>query len=524
VSTKEESASPFQVDLRDQSDAAEDQAVGAFGYRQEFRRRLRFFALFAVSFSFVSITTGIFLNYGVGIANWGPASIWLWLLVGAFQLVVALVVAELGTRIPLAGFVYQWSARLVNSTYGWFVGFAALAAMTVSAGAIFLLVTSPLLLSEFNINAPSPRLVLLVAFLLLLATTVINIISVQLAARVNTIAVVTEIIGTVVFGVLLFVLWGVHAKPSHYGMGFLGNTTGLVHSPTWYAITLAGLLGIYTLVGFEVAADLSEECVNTRRNVPRAVLMALSSAVLLGMIALIGFTIAIPDLKSVQTSPLPLLTIAQYWLPAWVVKVFIAFVIFSMVAIIVEDEAAQSRLVFSLARDNMLPFSKYLRRVNPKTRTPIVAMIVLGVLNVGFMIYGYFQANSFNTLIGMTAIVPYIIYFMITLAYALKRRVLEEVPGAFSLGRAAPVVIGVVLVWTVIVMLALSAPSRFYGSDKLLGGAAVLAGLWYLVALRRRLREGRAGVTTLAHLEEVADGAGAAPGTGPSAPQEVRPE
>ena len=63
---------------------------------------------------------------------------------------IALVVAELGTRIPLAGYAYQWSARLVNSTYGWFVGFAGLLYMTVGGGGDHVGVASPLLLSEFN--------------------------------------------------------------------------------------------------------------------------------------------------------------------------------------------------------------------------------------------------------------------------------------------------------------------------------------------------------------------------------------
>src|SRR6185312_37644 len=224
------------------------------GYQPELRRSLRFFSMFAIAFSIISITTGIFLNYGFGLAYWGPAAIWTWPIVGVCNMMIALVVAELGTRIPLAGYAYQWSARLVNPTYGWFVGFAGLLYMAVGGGA--------LLLSEFNVNNPSPRLVLTVAIILMLLPVVINIISIQVAARVNNVAVFTEIIGTVVFGVLLFVLWGVHAKPSPYGAGILFNTTSVFHNPTWYSFALASLLGIFTLVGFELAADMSEDAVN----------------------------------------------------------------------------------------------------------------------------------------------------------------------------------------------------------------------------------------------------------------------
>jgi amino acid transporter len=462
------------------------------GYKPELRRSLKFFSMFAIAFSIISITTGIFLNYGFGLTYWGPASIWTWPIVGVGNTAIALVVAELGTRIPLAGYAYQWSARLVNPTYGWFVGFAGLLYMAVGGGAIMLEVASPLLLSEFGINTPSPRLVLSVAVILMLLPVVINIISIQLAARVNNVAVFTEIIGTVVFGVLLLVLWGTHAKPAPGGMLF--NTTSVVHNPTWYAFALAGLLGAFTLVGFELAADMSEDAVNPVRTVPRGVLWAIVGSAVLGMIALIGFTVAIPDLKAVESSPLPLLTIAGYWLPGWTVKVFIAFVIFSMFAILVVGAGAQARLCYSLARDNMLPFSGWLRRVNASSQTPIIALLVFAVIDLSVLWYGYLQTSAFGTLVGATAIIPYIIYFLITVAYAVKRRKLDDIPGAFSLGRWAWPVIIFVLAYSLVIMITLSLPSTFHGSDRVLLYGAGLAALWYFAALLWRLRAGTAGV------------------------------
>jgi amino acid transporter len=411
-------------------------------------------------------------------------------------------VAELGTRIPLAGYAYQWSARLVNPTYGWFVGFAGLLYMAVGGGAIMLGVASPLLLSEFNVDHPSARLVLAVAIILSLLPVVINIISIQVAARVNNIAVFTEIAGTVVFGVLLFVLWGVHAKPDPYGASILTSTTSTLHNPTWYAFALAGLLGAFTLVGFELAADMSEDAVNPIRSVPRGVLWAVGGSAVLGMVALIGFTIAIPSLKAVESSSLPLLTIAGYWLPSWLVKVFVAFVVFSMFAILVVGSGAQARLVYSLARDNMLPFSRVLRKVNARSQTPIIALLVLAVVDTGVMIYGYLQTSAFDTLVGATAIIPYIIYFLITLAYAIKRRATDSIPGAFSLGRWAWPVIGFVLAYTALIMIVLSFPAPFHGADKVLGYGLVIAALWYFGGLLRRLRRGEAGVKPVDELTD----------------------
>jgi len=476
---------------------AEEAILTRAGYKPELRRSLRFFSMFAIAFSIISITTGIFLNYSFGLQYWGPASIWTWPIVGVGNLMIALVVAELGTRIPLAGYAYQWSARLVNPTYGWFVGFAGLLYMSVGGGAIMLGVASPLLLSEFGVNTPSARLVFAVALILMVLPVIINIISIQVAARVNNIAVFTEIIGTVVFGVLLLILWGLHTKPDPYGANILTNTTSVLHNPTIYAFGLAGLMGAFTLVGFELAADMSEDAVDPRKSVPRGVIWAVAGSAVLGMIALIGFTIAIPNLKLVENaklSPLPLLTIAGYWLPGWLVKVFIAFVIFSMFAILVVGAGAQARLAYSMSRDNMLPFSGFLRKVNLRTQTPIVALLVFAVVDIAVTWYGYLQASAFATLVGATAIIPYIIYLLITAGYAYKRRKLDSIPGAFSLGRWAWPVIIFVLLYSALIIFVLSVPGPFHAADKVVGYGAALALLWYVCALVWRLRRGAAGV------------------------------
>ena len=54
------------------ADVAEAEAIVArAGYRPELRRSLRFFSMFAIAFSIISITTGIFLNYLFGLQYGG---------------------------------------------------------------------------------------------------------------------------------------------------------------------------------------------------------------------------------------------------------------------------------------------------------------------------------------------------------------------------------------------------------------------------------------------------------------------
>ena len=74
-----------------------------FGYKQQLKKSIKGFSSFAISFSLISIITGIFANFSYGIRLVGPAIFWSWALVSAGQFFVALVMTDLSTRFPLCG-------------------------------------------------------------------------------------------------------------------------------------------------------------------------------------------------------------------------------------------------------------------------------------------------------------------------------------------------------------------------------------------------------------------------------------
>ena len=73
-------------EARTAAPVSDEQVLERFGYRQELKRSLGYFSAFALSFSVISVTTGLFANYGSGLQIGGPAFIWTWLIVGVGQL------------------------------------------------------------------------------------------------------------------------------------------------------------------------------------------------------------------------------------------------------------------------------------------------------------------------------------------------------------------------------------------------------------------------------------------------------
>ena len=479
----------------DSQQSNDEQVVNEFGYKQELKRSLSWFSLFSVSFSIMSITTGIFLNFAFGITELGPVSIWIWPAVGVGQFLVALILSELGTRIPLAGAGYQWGARLIGPVYGWFIGALGLLYASVGVPGIVFLAVAPLSEYVLGIDNASPRLTLFIALLVLTVAYLVNIISVQVAARINNVAVFAEVLGTVVLALLLFFLWVGGSKPTGHHIGYLFAHHHLPGHSYFYAVALAALVGVYTVTGFEASADVAEEAVDAKRSVPRAIMGSVVVSVVLGLIVLIGFTIAIPSEDVLANYGLP--GVFEYWLGAGLSRTFIGIVVFSMFALMVVAAAVIARLLFAMARDNMLPGSTILRRVNPTTNTPIPALAVGYIVNVAVIVFGYNSANAFGTLVGATAILPYLVYVLTVIAYGYKRRRLESIPGAFNLGRYAGVVFVLALAFLIAVILTLTIPAEFRDANYYVLGGLGLATLWWLFGLRPRLARGEAGARKL---------------------------
>lgn len=463
----------------------------SFGYQSQLKRTLHPWAIFGIAFSFMSITTSVYTSFGFGLGKFGTASVLLWPVVLAGQLLVAFVIAELGSRIPLAGYSYQWGARLVGTGYGWIIAIAAFAYLLTSAATITYVLVAPFIGTMFGLQLTALH-TLLIALGVLALTAIINIVGVKLFARINSVAVVGEIVAALV--IALAVLVAVFAKDAHPTS--LVNTGGVHGSAIWGGLIGGLVLGLFSLTGFESAADMSEEAVGATGSVPRAVIGSLAVSGIVGFLSLLAFAAATPDIATIAASPTPVVDIITYWFGPTATRFLLIFPLVAVLGTALAVVAVQGRLLFALARDNVAPGSRLLRKVNGHTQTPAAAIVVGTVLSAGVLGYAYFQGSAFTILVGATAILPYVVYLMLLIAYAVRRRSLAglHVPGTYTLGRWAGPVFGLGFIWLVFALLVLTVPGEFHQADLVVGGVLVLGGIWYVTALRTRIRSGYAGV------------------------------
>lgn len=458
----------------------DDELLPNFGYKQQFVRSLRHFESFAVAFSFISITTGIFTTYGFALTTGGPRAIWTWLIVAAGQSLVALVYGSLAARVPLSGYSYQWASRLSNAHVGWWLGwmsFAFLTIVTVSVDYGFVQVAFQPLIGEIY----TPTSAALETLVVLAAQAALIIWSTRITTRVNNAAVATEVIGILGLTVLLIIVAAVR------GLGHWSNlgSTGVVPSVGYYhwlgPFMLATLLGAYTIVGFESASNLAEETQEPHRTIPRAMIRAVLLSGAVGMVFLIALSYATSSVKAASASSAPVAFIVNDVLGGVVQKIFLIFVCVSIFACGMVIMVTNSRMIWSMARDKRLPGHQLWSQVPRATGGPTWATLLAAVLGALITLVLRTNTTALETLFTASTIMPALLYAATVLLYVFVGRRRRGAEDRFSLGRWEIPVIAGALIWLAYELIILIGPAEFRHAQYYVLGALGLGLVFYIV-------------------------------------------
>ena len=370
------SVNPQDVAERD------DAHLRSLGIKPELKRSLGFLSNFAVAFTYISVATGTFTLIALGLGVGGPAFFWSWPIIILGQTFVALNFAELASHFPVAGSIYQWSKRIANRTLGWFTGWfyfwAGVVTVTAVAG------TVPLVLSGivgFDLAAPSPLPVfnnlVFYALLTLVTTTFINGFSARLLSIINNIGVAAEILGMLVFALILLIFFRVQ------DLSVLTTTAGIETPETGGYLpvfAVAMFMSLFVVYGFDTAGTFGEETLDASRQAPRGILAAIWLSGIVGAIFLLAIILATPDMTAALTDPSPITTAIHSALGDTFGNVYLFVILIAVYVCTMAIQGATTRLMFSMGRDRRLPLGSLWGTVNHTTQTPTNAAIAVGVL------------------------------------------------------------------------------------------------------------------------------------------------
>jgi amino acid transporter len=317
----------------------------------------------------------------------GWTAIPMWILgILTFLVPAGMAVAELGNLWPGEGGVYIWVTRTMGETWGFIGGYLSWIPVILNAA------SSPAIVLQLVLLAFHAELGLMVSIILQLVILwgVIGLALAKLAANqriMNVFFVVYWILTAVIFiaGVIYAARngsgtpfsWHDATVPDFAGAGFL------------YGTVLLYLLGV------ETPYNMGAEFLSVRKSGPKMVIWGSAALVVIYLLTTLGTMMVLPsDEIDPVTGVIGMLGAAA---PAGVMEVSAMVLAGIIFVALMTYQVTYSRLIFVSGLERHLP--RIFTHLNPRTRNPVTAILIQGVISSLILVTLYTQSSMANVTI-----------------------------------------------------------------------------------------------------------------------------
>lgn len=323
---------------------------------------------------------GVMALLGVGAAGiLGRGATWAFVFALVAVALVAYGFVKLSRHIAHTGSVYATVGITLGARAGFVAGWMLfLAYFTIGAGStIEIGLFLEQLLKDLGLHFSPDWLI--VAIVALVVVLLVSRSEVHVITRVLLYA---ELIGAALVTILnLVVLFRLGTGSAPGGRGL---SLAFLQLPAGTDITTIGgaaVFGFLAFAGFEGAATLGEETSNPKRDIPRALKIAVAvvgAFYLLSIIAqTLGYGTSDADVKRLTSAAAPYGDLGRAYVGPWLADLLTLFAVVSLFAISIGTLSGASRVLFALGRGAGLKGG--VARVNAKG-APITALLVSGAL------------------------------------------------------------------------------------------------------------------------------------------------
>ncbi|GAB1312824.1 polyamine transporter tpo5 [Madurella fahalii] len=481
------------------SDEDRDESrLAQFGYKQELKRDWGLAHNFGVSFSIISVITGITTLFSYGLNTGGPAVMSVgWILVSFFTLLVAIAMAEIVSAIPTSGGPYFWSAMLAPPQWSpfaaWLTGwYNLLGQVAVTTGISFGLANLiPTAITVKNPNfVPTPRVTIGIYAAILVSHGVVNTFGVRTLRYLNNVSIVLHSAGITAICIAVLAKAPTH-QPASFVFGSFNDGTGVVDgaagwsiraSPVYVAVCGA-LLSQYTLTGFDASAHLSEETKKASWSAPIGVVSSVGFSALFGLFVLMAFLFSIQDFEAVLNS--------AYGQPVLQILVDVAgedgaLVLFSLIMICVWhcglfSMTSNSRMMFAFARDGGI--HPFFHKVDARLRSPTRAVWLSATLSFILALPSLGSSVAFAAATSIATIGLYLSYGLPILIGLICHQSFTAMKGPFNLGALSRPVALAACIWIGFITVVFCLPTANPVTSETLNYTAVAVGILSVLAI-----------------------------------------
>ncbi|MFE4519498.1 amino acid permease [Kitasatospora sp. NPDC056783] len=370
-----------------------------------------------------TIGTGIFFVLNTAVPSAGPAVILSFVIAAITAGLTALCYAEMASAIPASGSSYSYAYATLGEGVAFGVGICLLMEYGVSASAIavtwaeylnkfFSLAFGFTIPEEFSGAPDATHWFNLPALLLVAMVCVLLIRGVSESAKVNAVMVATKIVILLMF--VCVALTGFHS----------GNLTPFMPLGIG-GVQIAASSIFFSFIGLDAVSTAGEEVKNPRRTLPMAIIISLVVVTLLYILVAVA-GIGAQSWTKFQGQEAGLAQIlqditGQSW-PAILFAIGAIVSIFSVTLVVIYG---QTRILYSMGRDGMLP--KRFAELSPRTGTPVWNTVVVG-LGVGALA----AFIPLRVLADITSLGTLVAFSVVSIGVIVLRRTQPDLPRGFK--------------------------------------------------------------------------------------------
>jgi APA family basic amino acid/polyamine antiporter len=325
------------------------------------------------------IGSGIFMNPSVVALQVHTPYLILgaWVLGGLFALIAAFIWAELAALRPDVGgqyaylreafhpglaFLYGWVLLLVIQTGG-------MAAVAVTFARYFVELT------QLPISSP------VLAAIVLATLTVINCLGVRAGSTVQSILMVLKILAIAMLVVCGFLF----ASRSENPPAILDRPPSL---DLLTAFGAAMVPVIFSYGGWQTATFIAGEIKEPRKNLPRGLILGVAGVILLYLAANVVY-VSVLGTTGLAASSAPASEVMRRALGDFGARIIAAGIAISTAGFLSQSMLTAPRVYFAMAKDGL--FFQSVGMVHPRTRAPIIAIALQGLLAIVIAILGTYE-------------------------------------------------------------------------------------------------------------------------------------
>ncbi|GAA2341590.1 APC family permease [Saccharopolyspora halophila] len=421
--------------------------------------RLRSVVLFGLAYMAPMIVLGTFGVVSDTTSGTTPSA---YLLALVAMLFTACSYGMMARAHPVAGSAYNYVRRTIDSRAGFLVGWVVLLDYFFLPMVIWLIGATYL-----QARFPAvPLWVWIVGFIVV--TSALNVLGIKVADKTNYLLMAFQLL---VVG--LFVAFSLAHLFAQGGTGSWFSLDPFAHeSTTWGGISAGAALAAYSFLGFDAVTTLTEETVEPRKTMPRAILLiALIGG---GIFVAVAYTTQLVHPGAFADPDSAAFSVAGTIAGDAFASVFLAGLVVAQFASGLAAQASVSRLLFAMGRDSVLP-KRIFGFVHRRFGTPVPGIVLCGAVGLLALAMDVSASTSF---INFGAFVAFTAVNISVIARYARERAAGRSPAALP-HVLVPAIGAVIDLWLLI---------NLDSSALVLGVIWLSCGIAYLAYLTRLFR------------------------------------